>query len=147
MRLTRAIPADAKQLAQIMAGWIKETPWMPQLHEPEEDIRFLKYLIREQQVTTLRDWRGVHGFLAHDCGNIHALYIAPKARNRGCGVALLNEAKSAAEDLMLWSFQANIRARAFYAREGFVEVELTDGSTNDEQLPDVRMRFARGLRG
>jgi len=147
MRLTRAIAEDAEPLAKIMAGWIAQTPWMPQLHEPAEDIRFLHYLIREKQVTTLRNWRGVHGFLARDGGDIHALYLGPKARNRGWGRALLQDAKSQVRDLTLWTFQANTRARAFYAREGFVEVELTDGSGNDEKLPDVRMRYARGLRG
>jgi GNAT superfamily N-acetyltransferase len=41
--------------------------------------------------------------------------------------------------LVLWTFQANSAAIAFYLREGFVEIERTDGAGNEEGLPDVRM--------
>ena len=52
-------------------------------------------------------------------------------------------AKARSPRLELWTFQANTRARAFYAREGFAEVKLTDGQGNDEELPDVRMVWNR----
>ena len=41
--------------------------------------------------------------------------------------------------LTLWTFQANVAARAFYIREGFSEVETSAGEGNDEGLPDVRL--------
>jgi ribosomal protein S18 acetylase RimI-like enzyme len=41
--------------------------------------------------------------------------------------------------LALWTFQSNVRAQAFYARHGFVEVRRTDGAANEEKTPDVRM--------
>ena len=34
-------------------------------------------------------------------------------------------------------------ARRFYAREGFVEVDWTDGAGNEEHEPDVRCRWVR----
>ena len=47
----------------------------------------------------------------------------------------------AAGHLTLWTFQANDGARRFYAREGFREVEFTDGAGNAEKLPDVRLEW------
>ena len=106
-------------------------------HSPREDRRFLSRLIAEQEVTTLRDWRGAQGFLARDGEVVHALYLAPRARGRG--KRLLDRAKAQSRRLELWTFQDNAGARAFYAREGFAEVEMTDGNGNDAKLPDVRL--------
>ncbi|MCP3969998.1 MAG: GNAT family N-acetyltransferase [Rhodobacteraceae bacterium] len=127
-----------------MAGWIGETPWMPELHTPDEDMRLLRHLIETTDVVTLRDWRGAQGFLARDGDVVHALYLAPRARRRGHGRRLLHAAKTRASRLELWAFQANSAARAFYAREGFAQAEATDGAGNDENLPDVRLVWTRG---
>jgi ribosomal protein S18 acetylase RimI-like enzyme len=40
--------------------------------------------------------------------------------------------------LWLWTFQTNTGARRFYERHGFVAVDETDGSANEERAPDVR---------
>jgi hypothetical protein len=39
---------------------------------------------------------------------------------------------------LLWTFQTNTGARRFYERHGFVAVDETDGSANEERAPDVR---------
>jgi len=139
MRVSAAKPADAPRLAAVMAGWLNETPWIPNLHTSAEDQRFLRRLIDTVDVIALRNWRGPQGFLARDGEVVHALYLAPKARGRGHGTRLLDVAKTRVPRLELWCFQANTGARAFYAREGFLEVEQTDGAGNDEKLPDVRL--------
>ena len=71
------------------------------------------------------------GFLALDGeGYVAGLYLAPEARGRGIGAALLAAAKAARpEGLSLWAFLANEGARRFYAREGFVESGRTEGRT------------------
>jgi len=48
------------------------------------------------------------------------------------------------KDLRLWVFQRNERARAFYAKNGFLELELTDGDANEEKMPDVLMHWRAG---
>ena len=101
MRLRAARAADAGGLARIMAGWIAETPWMPRLHSLEGDRRFLARLIAEQDVIVARDWRGLLGFLARDGARVHALYLAPRARGRGLGKALLDTAKARSDRLEL----------------------------------------------
>ena len=79
------------------------------------------------------------------------LYLTPTATGRGIGSALVELAKRERPDgLQLWTFQSNVRARRFYARHGFIEVEWTDGvdvngePTNEERAPDVRMTWTSG---
>lgn len=139
MRLAAAKPADAAPLARIMADWASETPWMPKLDAPQENQLVLSRLIATTDVTTLRNWRGPQGFVARDGASIHALYLAPAARARGHGKRLLDHAKGQSDRLTLWCFQANTRARSFYARQGFAEAGMTDGAGNDENIPDVQM--------
>ncbi len=128
-----------------MSGWIAETAWIPNLHSAGEDTRYLRHLIDTSDVIVLRNWRGLQGFLARHDETVHALYLRPGARGRGWGAKLLDVAKARTPRLSLWAFQANTGARAFYAREGFVEVETTDGAGNDEHLPDVRLVWEGAL--
>lgn len=68
------------------------------------------------------------------------LYVAPELRGQGLGDELVTLAKQRRPaGLELWTFQTNGPARRFYARHGFVEVELTEGGGNEEREPDVRL--------
>ena len=68
------------------------------------------------------------------------LYVLPGAQGRGIGSALLDRVKAERPDgFGLWVFETNGPARDFYARHGFVELERTDGSANEEQSPDIKM--------
>ncbi len=136
MNLRDATAADAVALARVLGDWIHTTPWMPKLHTREQDVLFLRHLIGSRVV---RMEASGAGFLARLGGEVDALYLAPVARGRGLGRALLDEAKAAERSLTLWCFQANLGARKFYAREGFVEAFMTGGDENTEHLPDVRL--------
>ena len=78
---------------------------------------------------------GQDGFALRDAGFITALYVARDARSTGIGTRLL-EVAAGDRDTKLWTFQANMPARAFYERHGFSEVTRTDGD-NEEALPDI----------
>lgn len=138
MRLRPATPDDASALARILGDWVRETGWLPVLHTREEDLGFLTHLIATTDVIVAEDGPML-GFLALDGKDVRALYLAPDARGRGVGRALLGRAKAGRDRLSLWTFEANPRAVAFYRREGFRVVERTDGSGNEEGLPDLRM--------
>ena len=138
MTLRDATPADAPQIARVMGDWCRETPWLPKLHSRDEDLWFVGELLKTHVVRV--GFAGGLGFLARQGGEVEALYLAPEARGKGLGKALLDEAK-AVGFLQLWAFQANIGARRFYLREGFREVRFTDGADNDEKLPDVWMEW------
>lgn len=142
-RIAPAVPRDAVRLARILGDWVRETPWMPALHDPVEDRAFLARLIREAEVLTLRDRGGVLGFVVLDGDEVQALYLAQGACGQGHGKRLLDAAKDRRDRLRLWAFQANDAARRFYAREGFVPVKFTNGEDNDEGLPDVRLVWQR----
>ena len=140
---------EAAALAAILTGWIRGTPWMPELHSQAATVGFLKHLINGSTVLVARQDGEPVGFLVRQGEDIPAFYIAKDARGRGIGKALLDEAKSRTSILSLWTFQANEGARRFYIREGFREVEMTDGARNEENLPDVRCvwRRAEAARG
>lgn len=137
--ITRATPADAIPLALILGDWARETGWMPLLHSRDEDAGFLSGLIESHEVRVPRAAARPLGFLAQRHGHIDALYLAPEARGLGIGKALLDQVKTEQPLIELWTFQANVRAIAFYLREGFHEAERTDGRRNDEGLPDLRL--------
>lgn len=138
--ISPATPDDAPALARILGDWLREAGWMPVLHTREEDEGFLRHLIATRTVRVLR-LPDPQGFLAREGGQIDALYLAPAARGQGWGRALLEEAKAAEPRLSLWTFAANAAARAFYAREGFAEVQATDGQDNEARLPDIRLEW------
>lgn len=141
--ITAADVADVDALVRIMREWVGETGWMPVLHSPEEDKAFLMGLLGTHIVRVARTEDGPQGFLARQAGYVTALHVLGDARGRGIGKALLDEVKATEAEITLWTFQANDRAIAFYLREGFSEVERTDGRGNDEGLPDLRLTWRK----
>ncbi|SHI58703.1 GNAT family N-acetyltransferase [Wenxinia saemankumensis] len=129
---------DAPAIAAILGGWVRETGWMPRLHSADEDLHFARHLVRTQDVLVAGN--PPQGFLARNGEDVTALYLAPGARGRGTGRALLDAAKAESPRLALWTFAANAGARAFYAREGFTQIGGTPGE-NDEGLPDIRLQW------
>lgn len=68
------------------------------------------------------------------------LYVVPEAQGRGVGTALLERVLADHPDgIGLWVFESNRPARDFYARHGFVTLERTDGSANEEHAPDLKL--------
>ena len=68
--------------------------------------------------------------------------------SKGAAAPTLNvsaEAKAACPHLTLYTFQANLPAQQFYAREGFTEIARSDGAENDEHLPDLRLLWRKEL--
>jgi len=140
--LRPARPRDAAALGAIMADWVEATPWVPAIHSRAAYRDFARQMIDTMTVSVAGRLRR-RGFLARRGGFVHALYLAPGWCGRGLGRRLLAAAKAAEPRLTLWAFVANAPARAFYAREGFVEVEMGDGSGNDAGLPEVRLEWRR----
>jgi GNAT superfamily N-acetyltransferase len=69
---------------------------------------------------------------------IDQLYVMPGAEGRGIGSKLLQHAHHhVRRPVRLYTFQENLRARAFYERHGYRALEFTDGQGNEEKCPDV----------
>jgi GNAT superfamily N-acetyltransferase len=92
-----------------------------------------------EQCWVTEDASGLSALMLLEPGWIDQLYIRPDAIGQGLGTLLLDKAKALMPDgIQLWTFQSNVRAQKFYEQRGFVAVEWTDGSSNEECEPDVR---------
>lgn len=134
---------DAAACAAIFNDWLDATAWMPRVHDAAEIARFIRaHVFAVCEVVVAEEGGRVAGFLAVDGeGFVASLYLAPSARGRGIGRALVDAAKALRPGgLVLWTFLANARARRFYAGAGFVEETRTAGE-NEERLPDVMLRW------
>lgn len=138
IRLRAARSLDAGAVGMILSEFIDTTPWMPRIYSRAQDLAHAGNMIDLGWVTLAEDAQEVVGFAAQQDAEVHALYVAKRARGRGVGSDLLRQAQAAAPQLNLWTFQANVGAQRFYLRHGFREVLRTAGEANDEGLPDIR---------
>ncbi len=118
-------------------------PGLPHPHTIEEDRAWMRGNFACCSVWLAVDDGRVVGVASRNGEWVHQLYIAPEYTGQGIGQrlldAILSEAAVASIPVVkLWTFQRNAGARRFYERNGFVAVELTDGSANEEREPDVR---------
>lgn len=139
-----AEPLDAGAVGAILGQGVRDHRWMPLLHSEAENIAFAGRMIDHGWVWVALDGAAVRGFLAREGSYVHALYVARGARGRGVGTRLIAAAQAECARLELYTFVANTGARRFYARHGFVEVERSDGSRNDEGLPDILFVWENG---
>ncbi len=146
----RARPDDGVAVAAVFGAARAEMAYLPVLHSAAEDIEFFSGRVLPSSWVTVAeaaDGAGegsgtLVGFAAVKEDWLDHLYVRPEWQERGIGGSLLARAMGDhPTGLSLWVFEANDRARAFYGRAGFVEVERTDGRGNEEQVPDVRMRW------
>ena len=141
MRLART--QDLEACAGILNSWIDETDWMPRIHPAADVVRHYRDIVyRDRKLFVVAAEERVVGMmaLAKD-QTVTALYVKNGFRNQGVGHLLIAAAKREYPDhLQLWTFQKNIQARRFCQREGFVEINRTDGD-NEENLPDVLMEW------
>jgi GNAT superfamily N-acetyltransferase len=146
VRISRALDIDASTAADIylrsrLAAW----PEMPHgIHSDEDVCAFVADVMIAQRETWLAwdEGRPV-GLLVLDGAELDWLFVDPDAQSRGVGTALIEHAKARRPGgLVLWVFESNRRAQVFYERHGFVAVERTDGTGNEEQEPDIRYAWA-----
>ena len=141
--IDRGRPGDAGQVAALFAAARAAVmPWLPVLHDADEDRAFFARALAEEEVHVARRGDEVLGFIVLAGGEVGHLYVRPDAQRAGLGSRLLEVAKARRPGgLELWAFQRNAAALAFYAGHGFAEVRRTDGSGNEEREPDVRLAW------
>lgn len=134
--------------AVFLASRRASVPAIPPLVHTEDEVReWLPGEIGRSRATWVAEGedRLVAMMILGD-GWIGHLYVSPGWTGRGIGSRLVARAQEDQATLQLWAFQANHGARRFYERHGFVEVETTDGSGNEERAPDVRYEWRAGAR-
>ncbi len=141
--LRNARTQDMAACAAILNDWIDETEWMPRVHSHADVVQHYKNVVAaERNVVVVVAANEIVGMMAVAPDDfITALYVKRSYRRQGVGRFLLERAKrDAGASLRLWTFQKNTSALAFYAHEGFVEVNHTDGD-NEENLPDTMLEW------
>jgi GNAT superfamily N-acetyltransferase len=145
--LRPARPADAGAVATV---WLRSfdaaLPSVRRPHSDDEVRGWVRDVLVPRQETWVAEVDGlVVGVLSLTDGELDQLYVDPDRQGLGIGGRLLDLARQRSPTgLQLWTFRVNAPARRFYERRGFVAVEETDGSRNEEREPDVRYVWRPG---
>ncbi|MEW2306316.1 GNAT family N-acetyltransferase [Streptomyces sp. NPDC006655] len=139
--LRRAGATDAGAVADVwLRSYRAALPTVVRAHSDDEVRAYFRDVVVPERETWLAEAAGlVVGVMVLAGDLLSQLYLDPGWRGRGLGdrfVALAKERSP--QGLALWTFQVNKPAQRFYERHGFVAVESTDGSGNEEREPDVR---------
>jgi len=146
----RRVRADeGPAVAAVFGAARAEMTYLPSLHSPAEDVVFFSEIVASGCWVMVAEGGGggLVGFCVVRAGWVEHLYVRPGYQSQGIGGTLLSTAIAEHEggeheggELLLWVFEENTGAERFYRRAGFSEVERTDGSDNEERVPDLRMR-------
>ena len=146
MHIRRAVLDDMPTVAVLHHHTMRTSlPFLPDLHTPDEVRDYFRDHMFPINDVWVADQDGeVIGYTARGGGWLNQLYVHPDHQGQGVGDALLVKAMDGVDELQLWAFQQNTRARLFYEKRGFTLAELTDGAGNMEKTPDARYEWRRG---
>ncbi|MFI1361530.1 GNAT family N-acetyltransferase [Streptomyces griseochromogenes] len=142
--LRRAAGPDSAAVADVwLRSYTAALPTVVRAHSDDEVRHYFREVVVPSQETWVAEADGaVVGMMVLDGDMLSQLYLDPDWRGRGIGDRFVALAKERCPDgLGLWTFQVNTPAHRFYERHGFVAVEYTDGSANEEREPDVRYEW------
>ena len=141
VELRPAAATDAAEIAELYLASFKATYDFP-LADSDDQVRrwIAEVLLPTDEAWIAASAQGsIIGMMALSAELLEQLYVAPGQTGRGIGSRLVELAKRRRPaGLDLYTFQVNSNARRFYERRGFSQVELGDGSANEEGQPDVR---------
>src|SRR5712691_3936471 len=110
MLIRQVIPAEADVLAAILRTAMRTAmPFLPDLHTPEEDRRFVREVMLPNCDVWVAELDGkVAGFTAVADKMVYHLYVLPDHQRAGIGTALLDRVKDLRPSgFRLWVFQRN----------------------------------------
>lgn len=145
MQIRRAHHGESDGVATVW--WRSRAASVPQIPPPahtEHEVRawFADVVLPEREVWVADDRGTLAGILVLEGDWIDQLYVDPDHTDCGIGARLLEVAKAQRPaGLRLWTFDANVRARRFYERHGFVPTASTTGD-NEEGAADLRYEWS-----
>jgi GNAT superfamily N-acetyltransferase len=146
--LRRARSGEAASLAELYLRARRTAAGIPPPAHSDDSVHaWLSEIVGAQDTV----WVAVTGgelaaLMVLDGVWVHQLYVAPEHLRHGHGAALLGLAQRTGDELLLWTFETNTGARAFYEAHGFRPDGPAD-SDNEERTPAIRYRWTRGARG
>jgi ribosomal protein S18 acetylase RimI-like enzyme len=147
--LRPAEASDAERVAEVLIESRRAfLPFAPSAHTDAEVRRWVRDVLLPSAKTTVAVIGGVVvGVIAvstkEGLGWVEQLYIHPTHVGQGIGSKLLTHVIATTPGpIRLYTFQQNVRSRRFYERHGFMAVEFTDGTANEEGCPDVLYELA-----
>lgn len=141
-RLLRADETDAAARQHRLAGALIPG-FDPALHTLEETYEFYRGVFARGPIWGAFDGNTLVGHLALEPGWIEHLYVEPSRHEEGIGRALVELAQREQDDLQLFTYQANARARRLYEAAGFVAEEYGFDPEQADRVPNVRYRWRR----
>lgn len=143
VELRPATAADLPAIAEVhLAARAAAGSAFPPSAHPEEEVRawVSGWDLSAHDVCVAARGGRVLGYTRSTPTWLDDLYVRPEAQRQGVGSALLERVLAQHPDgVGLWVFESNEPARSFYARHGFVALERTDGSANEERSPDIKL--------
>ena len=146
--LRSATKEDAERIAEIYLVSRKQYVSFAPLAHSDQAVRLWvkERLVPTGDVTVVVVGDSVMGFIAISRDDSHGwidhVYLDPSTVGMGLGSLLLRKAMSLlGGPIRLYSFQQNEDARRFYRRQGFREIEFSDGLSNEEKTPDVLLEW------
>lgn len=143
--IRRAGAEDVETLARIHLEARKHAGerFPPSVHEDDELVPHLLEDVLPTAEAWLAERDGVPvGILVLEDDLLDWLFVAPESQGAGVGNALLEHAKARRPGgLRLWVFVSNAPAVDFYQRRGFVAIGGSDGSANEEGVPDLLLAW------
>ncbi len=117
----------------------------PSLHTERETCDFYRGVFVRGPIWGAFDGDLLVGHLALDPGWIEHLYVEPSRHGEGIGRTLVALAQREQDDLQLYTYRANARARRLYEAAGFVAEEYGFDPAHEDRVPNVRYRWRRSL--
>jgi hypothetical protein len=136
--IRRATPADSERAAEVFLASRKTMTYLPKLHTEDETRAFIAHVVRDLETFVAERKDLVVGFASLRADWLDHLYVHPSRFDTQTGTKLFDEVRfQRPRGFQFWVFQQNIGARRFYERQGCGLAKLTDGSANEEKLPDA----------
>ncbi len=143
IRLLRADETDVAARQHRVAGALIPG-FDPTLHTIEETYAFYREAFAKGPIWGAFEGETLLGHCVLEPGWIEHLYVEPGRHGEGVGRALIEHAQAEHEDLQLWTYQANTRARRIYEAAGFVVEEYGFDPEHADRAPNARYRWRRG---
>jgi ribosomal protein S18 acetylase RimI-like enzyme len=141
MYIRQPAPGDHGRLAELHVLARYDMAYLPKVHSFASVERWMREIVLSRQRVWVAEIDGeIVGYASLGDGFLTNLYVHPRHQRNGIGAALFAEArKFAADGFRFWVFEANRDAIRFYERHGARTIRTTDGSQNEEKLPDRLM--------